>query len=208
MKLIALLSGGIDSPVAAYRMCQAGAEVVLLHMDNTPYSDEVQRKDVMEIARILREATGQELPLWFAPHGDSQTAIHDKCDYSYQCVMCKRVMQRTARELGKKLGCSGIVMGDSLGQVASQTLRNIRSENIGLDFPVARPLIGYDKIEIEAMAKEIGTYDVSIRPGHGCSIVPVRPITEAKPEKVVSMSETVDIDALARASADAAYLVQ
>lgn len=208
MKLIALLSGGIDSPVAAYRMCQAGAEVVLLHMDNTPYSDEVQRKDVMEIARILREATGQELPLWFAPHGDSQTAIHDKCDYNYQCVMCKRVMQRTARELGKKLGCSGIVMGDSLGQVASQTLRNIRSENIGLDFPVARPLIGYDKIEIEAIAKEIGTYDVSIRPGHGCSIVPVRPITEAKPEKVVSMSETVDIDALARASADAAHLVQ
>lgn len=208
MKLIALLSGGIDSPVAAYRMCQAGAEVVLLHMDNTPYSDEVQRKDVMEIARILREATGQELPLWFAPHGDSQTAIHDKCDYNYQCVMCKRVMQRTARELGKKLGCSGIVMGDSLGQVASQTLRNIRSENIGLDFPVARPLIGYDKIEIEAIAKEIGTYDVSIRPGHGCSIVPVRPITEAKPEKVVSMSETVDIDALARASADAAYLIQ
>lgn len=208
MKLIALLSGGMDSPVAAYRMCQAGAEVVLLHMDNTPYSDEVQRKDVMEIARILREATGQELPLWFAPHGDSQTAIHDKCDYNYQCVMCKRVMQRTARELGKKLGCSGIVMGDSLGQVASQTLRNIRSENIGLDFPVARPLIGYDKIEIEAIAKEIGTYDVSIRPGHGCSIVPVRPITEAKPEKVVSMSETVDIDALARASADAAYLVQ
>lgn len=208
MKLIALLSGGIDSPVAAYRMCQAGAEVVLLHMDNTPYSDEVQRKDVMEIARILREATGQELPLWFAPHGDSQTAIHDKCDYNYQCVMCKRVMQRTARELGKKLGCSGIVMGDSLGQVASQTLRNIRSENMGLDFPVARPLIGYDKIEIEAIAKEIGTYDVSIRPGHGCSIVPVRPITEAKPEKVVSMSETVDIDALARASADAAYLVQ
>ncbi|MFT0898763.1 tRNA 4-thiouridine(8) synthase ThiI [Candidatus Methanoprimaticola sp. MG2] len=208
MKLIALLSGGIDSPVAAYRMCQAGAEVVLLHMDNTPYSDEVQRKDVMEIARILREATGQELPLWFAPHGDSQTAIHDRCDYNYQCVMCKRVMQRTARELGKKLGCSGIVMGDSLGQVASQTLRNIRSENIGLDFPVARPLIGYDKIEIEAIAKEIETYDVSIRPGHGCSIVPVRPITEAKPEKVVSMSETVDIDALARASADAAYLVQ
>lgn len=208
MKLIALLSGGIDSPVAAYRMCQAGAEVVLLHMDNTPYSDEVQRKDVMEIARILREATGQELPLWFAPHGDSQTAIHDKCDHNYQCVMCKRVMQRTARELGKKLGCAGIVMGDSLGQVASQTLRNIRSENIGLDFPVARPLIGYDKIEIEAIAKEIGTYDVSIRPGHGCSIVPVRPITEAKPEKVVSMSETADIDALARASADAAYLVQ
>lgn len=208
MKLIALLSGGIDSPVAAYRMCQAGAEVVLLHMDNTPYATDAQKNDVEEVAKVLREVTGQELPLWFAPHGASQTAIHERCDHNYQCVMCKRVMQRTARELGKRLGCSGIIMGDSLGQVASQTLRNIRSENIGLDFPVARPLIGYDKIEIEAIAKEIGTYELSIRPGHECSIVPVRPITEAKPEKVLAMSETADIDALAIASADAAYLVQ
>lgn len=206
MRLIALMSGGIDSPVAVYRMCSAGAEVVLLHMDNTPYSDEAQLRDVREIAQVLREATGQELPLYVAPHRRSQDAIHDGCEHAYQCVMCKRVMQRTARELGRKLGCSGIVMGDSLGQVASQTLRNIRSENIGLDFPVVRPLIGYDKIEIEAIAKEIGTYELSIRPGHGCSIVPVRPITEANPEKVRKMSADVDIDALARASAEAAVL--
>ena len=98
-------------------------------------------------------------------------------------------------------------MGDSLGQVASQTLRNIRSENLGLDFPVVRPLIGMDKIEIEAVAKEIGTYDISIRPGHGCSIVPVKPITEANPEKVLAFSGKIDVDALARVSADATTLV-
>lgn len=206
MRLIALVSGGIDSPVAVYKMCQAGAEIVVLHMDNVPYTDEAQRRDVEDIVGVLRERTGQELPLWVAPHGPSQTAIRDGCDHNYQCVMCKRVMQRTARELGRRLGCSGIVMGDSLGQVASQTLRNIRSENIGLDFPVVRPLIGYDKLEIEAIAKEIGTYEISIRPDHGCTIVPIRPITEADPAKVTEMSSRIDLDALAKASADAARL--
>ncbi len=208
MKLIALMSGGIDSPVAVYRMCRAGAEVVLLHMDNTPYSDVAQLEDAKELARVLREVTGQELPLWVAPHKASQDAIHERCENNYQCVMCKRVMQRAAKELGIRLGCSGIVMGDSLGQVASQTLRNIRSENTGLDFPVVRPLIGYDKIEIEDIAREIGTYEISIRPGHSCSIVPLRPITEAKPERVSAMSDEADIDGLAKASADAAYICQ
>ncbi|HJH56953.1 MAG TPA: tRNA 4-thiouridine(8) synthase ThiI, partial [Euryarchaeota archaeon] len=188
MKLIALMSSGIDSPVAAYKMAMMGADVVLLHMDNRPYAEDASSDDAIALAEQLRKVTGREMPLYFAPHGPSQDAIAHGCDRPYQCVMCKRVMQRTARELGKKLGCSGIVMGDSLGQVASQTLRNIRSENLGLDFPVVRPLIGMDKIEIEAVAKEIGTYDISIRPGHGCSIVPMKPITEANPEKVTAFS--------------------
>ena len=207
MKLIALMSSGIDSPVAVYKMASVGADVVLLHMDNRPYTDEAGAEDAKALAERLREVTGKDMPLYFAPHGPSQDAIAHGCDRPYQCVMCKRVMQRTARELGKKLGCSGIVMGDSLGQVASQTLRNISSENIGLDFPVVRPLIGMDKIEIEAIAKEIGTYEISIRPGHGCSIVPVKPITEANPAKVSGFSEKIDLDALASASADSAYLV-
>ena len=207
MKLIALISSGIDSPVAAYRMAMRGAEIVLLHMDNRPYADDASSEDAKALAEQLRKATGQEMPLYFAPHGPSQDAIAHGCDRPYQCVMCKRVMQRTARELGRRLGCSGIVMGDSLGQVASQTLRNIRSENLGLDFSVVRPLIGMDKIEIEAIAKEIGTYDISIRPGHGCSIVPMKPITEANPEKVLAFGEKVDVDALAARAADAAILV-
>lgn len=207
MKLIALMSSGIDSPVAAYRMARAGADMVLLHMDNRPYAEDASSDDAIALAERLREATGCEMPLYFAPHGPSQDAIAKGCDRPYQCVMCKRVMQRTARELGKRLGCSGIVMGDSLGQVASQTLRNIRSENIGLDFPVVRPLIGFDKLEIEEIAKMIGTYEISIRPGHGCSIVPMKPITEANPEKVATFSERIDLDALARESAEAAYRV-
>lgn len=207
MKLIALMSSGIDSPVAAYKMAMQGADIILLHMDNRPYAEDASSDDAKALAEQLRKATGQEMPLYFAPHGPSQDVIAHGCDRNYQCVMCKRVMQRTARELGRMLGCSGIVMGDSLGQVASQTLRNIRSENIGLDFPVVRPLIGMDKIEIEAVAKEIGTYDISIRPGHGCSIVPIKPITEADPTKVVKFSDDIDLDGLARKAAEAAVRV-
>ncbi len=204
MRLITLMSSGIDSPVAAYKMASLGADIVLLHMDNRPYAKDVSSDDAKALAERLSEVTGRKMPLYFAPHGPSQDAIARGCDRPYQCVMCKRVMQRTARELAKILGCSGIVMGDSLGQVASQTLKNIRSENIGLDFPVVRPLIGMDKVEIEIIAKKIGTYYISIRPGHGCDIVPLKPITKANPEKVVAFSERIDLDGLARISAEAA----
>lgn len=207
MKLVSLMSNGIDSPVASYRMSLMGADVILLHMDNRPYTDDRSVENVKAIAERLREVTGKEFPLYMAPHGDNQREISENCDRSYQCVMCKRVMQRTARELAKVLGADAIVMGDSLGQVASQTLRNIVSENIGLNFPVIRPLIGMDKLEIEAIAKEIGTYDISIRPTDGCTIVPVGPITNADPEKVARFGEKIDVDAIARRSAEAAHLI-
>ena len=207
MKLVALLSGGIDSPVAAYKMAMAGADVVLLHMDNSPYSDERSRDNVRDLAKRLSEATGKEMPLYFAPHGPTQDAIHEACDSNYQCVMCKRVMQKTAREFSKMIGASGIIMGDSLGQVASQTLRNLKSENTGLDYTVVRPLIGMDKLEIIEIAKEIGTFDISIRPTDGCTIVPIKPVTEASVEKIGTFESVVDTDALARTTAEAAVRI-
>lgn len=207
MKLVALISNGIDSPVASYLMSERGADIILLHMDNRPYTDDRSIKIVKTLANRLRGVTGKEFPLYMANHGDNQTAIHDKCDYHYQCVMCKRVMQRTARELAKKLGADAIVMGDSLGQVASQTLKNIKSENMGLDFPVVRPLIGLDKLEIIEIAKRIGTYDISIRETNGCLIVPTKPITEANPEKVARMSDDLDLDSMAKNCAENAVLI-
>jgi thiamine biosynthesis protein ThiI len=206
MKLVALMSNGIDSPVAAYIMSRRGADVILLHMDNRPFTDDRSITVVEELADRLREVTGKEFPLYMAQHGPNQERIKENCDYHYQCVMCKRTMQRTARELAKNLGASGIIMGDSLGQVASQTLKNIRSENLGLDFPVVRPLIGLDKNEIISIAKEIGTFDISIKETNGCLIVPTRPITEARQDKVLTMSDAIDLDALAKNCADNAVL--
>lgn len=194
MRLVALISGGIDSPVAAYLMDRIGAEITLLHMDNRPFADDDSVDKVLRLAEQLREKTGKEMPLYSSPHGTSQQIISETCDRNYQCVMCKRYMLRSAQLFAERNDCSGIVMGDSLGQVASQTLKNIRSVSHGIRLPVLRPLIGYDKIEIEGLAKEIGTYEISITRSNGCSAVPTRPITEADLKKVLTFDVSSDIE--------------
>jgi len=202
VRLLALISGGIDSPVASYLMDRRGAEVTLLHMDNRPFADDVSFDKVKAIAEQLRKVTGSPFPLYSAPHGASQENVSNTCDRSYQCVMCKRIMLKTAQELSGRLGCSGIVMGDSLGQVASQTLKNIRYVSSGLSVPVLRPLIGYDKLEIEEIAKSIGTYELSIIRSNGCSVVPSKPITEADMGKMRKFDESADVGRLVSNASD------
>ena len=206
MKLVALMSGGIDSPVASYIMAKRGADVILLHMDNGIYSSKKEIEKVRKLAERLREVTGREFPLYILNHEANQTLIKERCEHPYQCVMCKRTMQFTAREFAKRNGCSGIIMGDSLGQVASQTLRNIRAEGMGLDFPIVRPLIGMDKEEIIEIAKEIGTYEISIIQSGGCGVVPQKPITEARIDKVEELQSKLDFDGMISACADSAKL--
>lgn len=196
MKVVCLMSGGIDSPVAAYIMSKVGADVVLLHMDNRPFTDDRNFEKVKLIAKHLRRYTGKEFPLYSAPHGPSQKKIADTVDRMYQCVLCKHAMQLTAKKLALRLGAKAVVMGDSLGQVASQTLLNIRSETMYMDFPILRPLIGYDKLEIERIAKEIGTYELSVMPATGCTILPQKVVTESKPEKAQKFYEDVSMEDL------------
>ena len=206
MKAVSLMSGGIDSPVASYLMSRAGADVILLHMDNSPYSDDRARANVVAIAEQLDRYTGKHFPLYFAPHGPSQTAIREACDRNYQCVMCKRAMHRTAAEFAGIVGADAIVMGDSLGQVASQTLKNLRAEHQSLSVPIVRPLIGLDKTEIMEIARRIGTFDISTSPSTGCTIVPSKGTTAADPARIASFS--LDLDALAREAAEKAALVR
>lgn len=182
-------------------MAKVGAEIVLLHMDNRPYADDGLMKRATALAEQLRKVTGQEVPLYIAPHGASQTAISENADSLYQCVLCKHVMQLTAKEVCNELGASAIVMGDSLGQVASQTLMNIRSEVNGVDFPMLRPLIGYDKLEIIDIAEKIGTFELSNLPAKGCTIVPKKVVTESDLSKAQQFYEKTDIYGLARVCA-------
>lgn len=206
MKLVALLSGGIDSPVAACLMAKRGAELVLLHMDNRPFSGELGVRKAVLLVEALRRETGQEMPLYMAPHGENQAINKERCQSSYQCVLCKRLMLRTAQAVARKVGASGIVMGDSLGQVASQTLNNIRAEQHGLELPVLRPLIGLDKLEIERLAKEMGTYEISIMSdgGKDCTAVPSRVITNASVKDILDEEAKVDLGAMAIRSAEMA----
>lgn len=204
MKLTALISGGIDSPVAAYLMCRAGADVTLLHMDNSPHSDATELKKVSMLAERLREVTGQPLPLYSAPHGENQSLISKKCTKNFQCVICKRLMMWVAKGFSEKIGAEAIVMGDSLGQVASQTLRNMRGEERNLEFPVLRPLIGLDKEEIIGISKKIGTFDISIMESSGCALVPDKPAIDASPNTIDAQISKLNFQEMVNRSVAAA----
>ena len=207
MKLVSLMSGGFDSPVASYIMAKRGADIILLHMDNGMYGGKGELDKVKRLADRLKEVTGKEFPLYVLNHEANQTLIKERCEHPYQCVMCKRTMQHVARAFALKYDCSGIIMGDSLGQVASQTLRNIKAEGTDLDFPVVRPLIGMDKTEIMDIAKEIGTYDISAKQTGGCAVVPLKPITEARSDKVLELQSKLDFEKMIMDCVNSAKLV-
>ncbi len=199
MLVVTLLSGGIDSPVAAHMMLERGAEMVTLHMDNRPYGGlEHQLTKVRQMAARLEELHGRKMRQFSAPHGANHAAFLEKCRTGLHCVLCRRMMLRVAGALALREGAQALVTGESLGQVASQTLPNIAAEYPAAPVPILRPLIGMDKQEIVEMAKRIGTYGISIQPGSCCTAVPDRPATCARLADIEAEEAKVDIGALVR----------
>ncbi|NOR85804.1 hypothetical protein GQ473_06825 [archaeon] len=196
MKLISLLSGGIDSPVASYLMMKKDADVVFVHMDNRPFIDDRPLEKVKKLVAILNKKTKKNAKLYLIPHGKSQSVIVKKAKRKLTCVMCRKIMLEVAIIIAKKEKANGIITGESLGQVASQTLDNIYVENKGISVPVFRPLIGFDKEETIKIAKEIGTYEISILPGQCCNLTPPYPETHSKIDEIKEAEELVDIDYL------------
>jgi thiamine biosynthesis protein ThiI len=202
MKGVLLLSGGIDSPVAGLMMLERGLDLALLHMDNRPFTDDREFAKVVGLANRLSQAAGRELEAYAAPHGlAAQAVVAKRCDRRFHCVLCRRFMLRTAEALAEKVDASFIVTGESLGQVASQTLRNIMAEDGATTLPVLRPLIGLDKTEVIARARQLGTFDVSTSPGLCCTIVPEKPATAASLEKILGEEGKLDIPAIIAAEA-------
>ena len=192
VKAIIMLSGGIDSPTAAHMLQQQGWELVGLHMDNRPFTDNREIEKTEALAKHLG------IPLWMAPHGPSQVKIARNADRHLQCLLCRRMMYRTAAALAKQVGADAIINGESLGQVASQTLPNLAVIDEVCDVPILRPLIGHDKVEIERVARQAGTFDISTLPSLCCTIVPEKPATAAslpqveKWEAQLPLEEMVD----------------
>ncbi|MDO9537215.1 MAG: 7-cyano-7-deazaguanine synthase [Thermoplasmata archaeon] len=192
MKAVVLLSGGIDSPVAVYVMAKAGVELIALHMDGTPYFESTVRVD--KLIERLRQVTGQNIPLFTAPHGTANLEEIAKTRIpNIRCVLCKRFMMRVAEQLANREKCNAIIMGDSMGQVASQTLKNMRVEQQAIKMPIIRPLIGLDKDQIVKIAKEIGTYELSIEGAGPCGIVPIKPSTGANIDTILEAEEGMDV---------------
>ncbi|AFV24588.1 thiazole biosynthesis protein [Methanolobus psychrophilus R15] len=180
-KMVSLVSGGIDSPVATWMLMKRGVEVIPVYCNNEPYSDERARQRTMDcINQLQKWCPGRPFKVYEVPNGQNLGAFIDNCDRAKTCVLCKRTMYRIALEIMNMENASGIITGSSLGQVASQTAANMHAEVFGLCAPLYHPLIGLDKDEIINIAKKIGTYDISIRPAASCGAVPQHPEVKAK----------------------------
>jgi tRNA uracil 4-sulfurtransferase len=191
---VMLMSGGIDSPVALYYMLRQGHDMVAVHMDNRPFTDDSPLEKVVDHLHALGATFGRKVPLYVLPHGPTQITLMRNTDRHVGCVMCRRFMWRSAERIAERELASFLVTGEALGQVASQTLSNMRSATASVQLPIVRPLIGFDKQEIEAVAKAIGTYGISTRPGLCCQAVPDKPATRTNLVQILQEEERVDVD--------------
>ncbi len=193
MKIVSLLSSGIDSPVATFLISKKADELILVHADIMPFSDLNEKDKFLELARYLSKKISCPIKIVILNHGNSLLEYKKNCDDKFTCVFCKRMLLRYAEKIVVLYNADVITTGDNLGQVASQTLQNIKTIEESVKIPILRPLIGFDKEEIIKIAKEIGTYELSIKPSKGCSAVPIKPSTMAKIDKILIEEKKINI---------------
>lgn len=196
-KGIVMLSGGIDSPVAAYMMAKRGMSLRAVHFHSFPYTSMQARQKVLDLAKIVKKYT-LRMTVDIVSFTEIQTAIHEKCPEEYMITIMRRFMMRIAERIAKNTGAGAIITGESLGQVASQTLESITSTNSVATIPVFRPLIGFDKDEIIEISKNIGAFETSILPYEDCCTIflPKRPVTKPRLSAVQKVESVLDVDSL------------
>ena len=198
-----LLSGGIDSPVAGHMIAKRGVAIDAVNFFSFPYTSERAKEKVIELAKILSRYTAK-INLYVVPFTEIQLEIRDKCPEEYMTVIMRRFMMKIAEKLARKHKSEALITGESVGQVASQTLAALDSTNAVVDMPVLRPLIGMDKIEIINRAEEIGTYETSILPYEDCCTVftPKHPTVHPKRENIEKAEKALDIESLIQKALD------
>lgn len=196
-KGIVMLSGGIDSPVATYMMAKRGMSLRAVHFHSFPYTSMQARQKVLDLAKIVKKYT-LRMTVDVVSFTEIQTAIHEKCPEEYMITIMRRFMMRIAERIAKSNGAGAIITGESLGQVASQTLESITSTNSVATLPVFRPLIGFDKDEIIEISQKIGAFETSILPYEDCCTIflPKRPVTKPRLSAVERVESVLDIDTL------------
>ena len=194
---VSLLSGGIDSPVSSYMIAKRGVQLELLHFASPPYTSEQAREKVLQLAQELTVWCGR-LTVHVVPFTEIQEEIRRKCPEDHFTLIMRRFMMRLGDRLAHELACKAIVTGESLGQVASQTIQALVVSDDVSTLPVLRPLIGMDKEEIVRVARHVGTFDTSILPYEDCCTVftPRHPKTKPNLEEVREYEAALDIDAL------------
>ncbi|MBQ2306217.1 MAG: tRNA 4-thiouridine(8) synthase ThiI [Clostridia bacterium] len=197
-KACLLLSGGIDSPVAGYMIGKRGVAICAVHFYSYPYTSERAKEKVLELARIVSRYTGP-MKVAVVPFTDVQLAIMQNCREELSTILLRRSMMRIAERVARMNSCSALITGESVGQVASQTVQAIYcTDNAVANMPVYRPLIGMDKMETVEIARRIGTFETSIQPYEDCCTVftPKHPKTRPNLEEVLKEEENYDHAAL------------
>lgn len=200
MKGVLLMSDGIDSPVAGYLLGRQGVDLVALHFDSSEGSGSEAPGKMSALRERLEAAVDAKVDAYSVPHHKTLVTLRENCRPNLMCVLCRRMMFRIGALISEREEAAFMITGESLGQVASQTLANLLVEEQASTVPVVRPLIGMDKVEIVNIAKDIGTYELSISPGPACGFAPERPSTNSVLEDVLAEEERVDATALAAAA--------
>ncbi len=196
-KALLLLSGGIDSPVAGWMMGKRGVEVEAIHFYSYPYTSERAKQKVIDLAQILSQYCGK-LRLHVVPFTEIQLAINDNCPEEQLTIIMRRIMMRIAEIIARKTNSMALITGESMGQVASQTMQSLYCTDSAVNMPVFRPLIGMDKVEVVDIARKIDTFETSILPYEDCCTVFVakHPQTKPKLEKIMESEKAVDFEPL------------
>jgi tRNA uracil 4-sulfurtransferase len=192
-KMVVLLSGGIDSPVAAWYMMKRGCQPVYVHFHSHPYTNVASQDKVKKLVRVLQEYAPQT-KLYFVPFINIQKQIMTHTDKQYRVILYRRYMMRIAEKISRKENAPVMVTGENLAQVASQTSKNLAAIEEAISLPVLRPLIGFDKQDIIEQAKHIGTYDISIEPHEDCCslFIPKHPATKSDVKTLEIMEKKID----------------
>ncbi len=196
-KVLVMLSGGIDSPVAAWQIIKRGAKAVYIHFYSYPYTDKVSLEKVIELVQILAESNYRST-IYLIPFAEIQQTIVTDMPSPFRVLLYRRMMTRIAEHVAKFEDAEALVTGESLAQVASQTLSNLRAIEAIADIPILRPLIGFDKIDIIEKAEQIGTFEVSTLPHQDCCslFVPKHPATHASVDDLDRAEKNLDIEVL------------
>lgn len=200
-RAMCLLSGGIDSPVAAYMIAKRGVEVECVHFFSYPYTSQLAKDKVIELARLVTKYCGR-MTLNIVNFTPIQEAIRDNCPEEFFTLIMRRFMMEISQEIALKHGCGGLITGENLGQVASQTMQAMAVTGAVVDIPIFMPLIGMDKEEIVTIARKIGTLDTSILPYEDCCTVftPKHPKTKPTISQLIEAEKKLDRKALIAAA--------
>jgi thiamine biosynthesis protein ThiI len=204
-RVVSLISGGIDSPVAAYRMMQRGCRLIFVHFHSAPYLDRTSQEKVRKLVSALTRHQFHSR-LYLVAFGEIQRQIVAAVDRPLRVVLYRRMMLRIAEAIARNEKAKALVTGESLGQVASQTLENMAVIQQAASLPILRPLVGMDKQEIIDQASRIGTFDISSVPDQDCCqlFVPKHPATKAKPAEVEQAEARLEVSEMVRSAVEAA----